>query len=180
MKIAALRTALDFVKAILFAILLALGGQVEFPVSATDVILTDFFLFSGALMFTRRVWWFSVVLFMLAGAVGLPVFADGNGGIEHFGGATGGYLFGYMLGGGFCNYLAALTKFWYIKLAAVLLGFYILFVAGILGLMLSLNMNVIQATLQGFIPFALAMHLKALAALATYYLVLWFNQMRKR
>ena len=36
-------------------------------------------------------------LFILAGGLGLPVFALGNGGIEHLTGLSGGYILGYFI-----------------------------------------------------------------------------------
>ena len=36
-------------------------------------------------------------LYLLVGAIGMPVFAGGRGGLAHFFGPTGGYLFGYIL-----------------------------------------------------------------------------------
>ena len=39
----------------------------------------------------------SMGLYLLVGAIGIPVFAGGKGGFAHFFGPTGGYLFGYVL-----------------------------------------------------------------------------------
>nr|WP_269138877.1 biotin transporter BioY [Treponema vincentii] len=38
----------------------------------------------------------SVLLFLVAGAVGLPVFSGGSGGFAVFAGPTGGFLVGYL------------------------------------------------------------------------------------
>lgn len=42
----------------------------------------------------------ALVCYMLAGAVGVPVFADGGSGWPHLVGATGGYLVGFALAAG--------------------------------------------------------------------------------
>lgn len=47
----------------------------------------------------------ALALYMVAGAVGLPVFADGAGGFAHLVGPTLGYLLGFVLG-------AALVGWW--------------------------------------------------------------------
>lgn len=38
----------------------------------------------------------SVIVFILLGAVGLPVFANGSGGLEVLSGSTGGYIIGFV------------------------------------------------------------------------------------
>lgn len=40
----------------------------------------------------------SLLVYLALGAAGLPVFADGAGGISHFSGPTAGYLAGFVLG----------------------------------------------------------------------------------
>jgi len=39
----------------------------------------------------------SVVLYLLAGLIGVPVFSDGGSGWTHFSGSTGGYLIGFLV-----------------------------------------------------------------------------------
>lgn len=48
----------------------------------------------------------SVGLYVLLGAAGLAVFADGNGGWDYFTGSTGGYLVGYVLAAAFVGWFA--------------------------------------------------------------------------
>lgn len=45
----------------------------------------------------------ALVLYIVAGAVGLPVFADGAAGAEHLRGPTAGYLLGFVLGAAVCG-----------------------------------------------------------------------------
>ncbi len=40
---------------------------------------------------------FAVLFYLLLGAIGLPVFAEGNGGWEHLFGPTGGFLWGFVI-----------------------------------------------------------------------------------
>ena len=48
----------------------------------------------------------SVVLYLLAGGVGLPVFADGAHGWQHFTGSTGGFLFAFPIAAVVVGWLA--------------------------------------------------------------------------
>ena len=47
-----------------------------------------------------------MLLYVLVGAAGLPVFAEGSGGAEHVIGATGGYLVGFIVAAAVVGYLA--------------------------------------------------------------------------
>jgi len=48
----------------------------------------------------------SMLLYVLAGAIGLGVFAEGDGGVAHLIGATGGYLVGFIVAAGVAGRLA--------------------------------------------------------------------------
>lgn len=48
----------------------------------------------------------AMLVYLLAGALGLPVFADGAAGAEHLVGATSGYLFAFVLAAGIAGVFA--------------------------------------------------------------------------
>ncbi len=48
----------------------------------------------------------ALVLYLLAGGAGVPVFADGASGWPHLAGATGGYLVGFVLAAGIVGWFA--------------------------------------------------------------------------
>ena len=48
----------------------------------------------------------ALVLYLLAGGAGVPVFADGASGWPHLAGATGGYLIGFVLASGLVGWFA--------------------------------------------------------------------------
>lgn len=78
---------------------LALMAQVSFPLPWTPVpfsMMPFALLVAGA---TQRPAWagLSVVVYLAAGAAGLPVYAEGASGIRHLAGSTAGYLFGFLL-----------------------------------------------------------------------------------
>jgi len=64
----------------------------EIPISLQSlvVLLVCFFLgrMNGMLV---------ILAYLILGAVGLPVFADGNAGVDVLMGKSGGYLFGFLL-----------------------------------------------------------------------------------
>ena len=78
---------------------LALMAQVSFPLPWTPVpfsMMPFALLVAGA--YQRPAWaGLSVLLYLAAGAAGLPVYAGGASGLRHLAGSTAGYLFGFLL-----------------------------------------------------------------------------------
>ena len=98
----------------------------------------------------------ALVLYLAEGAVGLPFFAPGPGGIAQLIGPTGGYLMAYpfvaYIAGAVFNRIRARQHKFLSALAACTLAQIVLFAAG--GLWLSLaTHSLAQATLLGIIPF---------------------------
>jgi biotin transport system substrate-specific component len=105
-----------------------------------------------------------VVVWFVQAALGLPLLADGQGGIEAFGGPTAGYLGGFLLAAGVVGRLAENP------MMRSLLAMTALFLAGhvlILGLgwaRLSLLMGPADAWEAGVAPFLPGAAVKSLAA----------------
>ncbi|MDR2767544.1 MAG: biotin transporter BioY [Treponema sp.] len=85
----------------LFAALIAAGAFISFPLpfSPVPVVLQNLFAVLAGLVLGPARGSAAVALYLLAGALGLPVFAGATGGIAHFAGPTGGFLAGYFLAG---------------------------------------------------------------------------------
>ncbi len=75
------------------------GTSVPQSAQTLGVVLVGAFL--GA-----RAGAFALVLYLLAGGVGVPVFADGASGWPHLAGPTGGYLVGFVLAAGIVGWFA--------------------------------------------------------------------------
>jgi biotin transport system substrate-specific component len=84
------------VYASLFAALTAAGAYLSLPVGPVPIVLQNLFVLLSGLLLGRRWGTVSVAVYLLAGALGLPVFAGGHGGIGRLAGPTGGYLVGYL------------------------------------------------------------------------------------
>lgn len=90
----------DAIAVALASLFVAACARVAIPLPFTPVPLsggTLGALYAGALLGSRR-GAAAVVLYLLEGALGLPVFAGGAAGCAHFFGPTGGYLLGFPLG----------------------------------------------------------------------------------
>jgi biotin transport system substrate-specific component len=84
------------VYASLMAALIAAGAFIAIPLGPVPIVLQNFFVLLAGLLLGRKWGLAAVSVYLLAGAVGLPVFAGGTGGIGRFAGPTGGYLLGYL------------------------------------------------------------------------------------
>jgi len=80
----------------LFAALIAAGAYIAVPIGPVPIVLQNFFVLLTGLLLGRRWALTAVGTYLAAGALGLPVFAGGAGGIGRFYGPTGGYLLAYL------------------------------------------------------------------------------------
>ena len=84
------------VYASLFAALTAAGAYIALPIGPVPIVMQNLFVMLAGLILGSRWGFAAIAVYLLAGAVGLPVFAGGVGGFSRFLGPTGGYLLGYL------------------------------------------------------------------------------------
>ncbi len=113
----------------------------------------------------------AVVLYIAAGAAGLPVFADGHGGWERLTGPTGGYLLGFVPAALLTGLLAerASDRTYRVALGILLGGHAIIFLFGVS--YLSRFTGGQSAFFKGLVPFLPGAALKSL--LGALLMVLW-------
>jgi len=175
-------------------VLIALGAAstavgafiaIPLPFSPVPIVLQNFFILLIALVLGPRMGTASVALYLLVGALGLPVFAGGKGGFAHFFGPTGGYLAGFLLSAWITGVLAGgghrqknrepraatkgnaqKTKFRFQDAAAAAAGVLSVYLLGIPWLAYKLGFDWKKALIVGFLPFIAGDVLKAAAAAA--------------
>jgi biotin transport system substrate-specific component len=106
-----------------------------------------------------------VSLYVLLGALGLPVFHSGVAGFGILLGPTGGYLFGFICAAlvvGFAYEYTHVT----IRISGLLAGTCIIYICGIVWLMYSLGVGLIPAFVAGVLPFMPGEVFKVYAAYA--------------
>ena len=91
-----------------FALLTALGAQVRIrlPFTPVPITLQTFFVLLGGLTLGGGLGAGAQVLYLVLGALGVPVFAGGALGFASLVGPTGGYLVGFVLGAWLVGQLA--------------------------------------------------------------------------
>lgn len=139
------------------ALLVALAAQIQIPLPFTPVPLsgqTFGVALVGASLGSRR-GALSLALYVLLGALGAPFYAGGASGLGALLGPTVGYLVGFVGAAAFIGRMAErsadrrpLSAF-----VSFLAGSGIIFAAGVAGLMLTLDLSLKDALVQGVLPF---------------------------
>lgn len=133
----------------------AAAAQIAFTLPWSPVPITGqtfAVLLSGAVLGPRRAF-LAQALYLLEGAVGLPVFAGGMGGALVLVGPTGGYLIAFPFAAAVTGALArrGWDRSFLTMLAAMLLGSSVIFAAGLAGLSRFVPADRLLAT--GLLPF---------------------------
>lgn len=120
----------DMALCALFAALLAVGAWITIP-GPVPFTMQTFVIFVALGVLGGRNGTIAIMLYLLLGAVGLPVFSGFNGGLGALLGVTGGYLVGFVLTGLIYWLLTALLgqKAW-VRLVAMALGLLLCYAAG--------------------------------------------------
>jgi biotin transport system substrate-specific component len=154
--------------------LITAGAFISIPIpgSPVPIVLQNMFVVLVGVLLSPGWAALTVGVYLVLGAVGLPVFAGATGGIAHFAGPTGGFLIGFPIS-------ATLTS-WIMrapgrdpgrsskrKLAiAIASGFLIVYITGVPWLARVAGLGPSHAMAAGMIPFLPGDALKAIALFA--------------
>ena len=87
----------DIVITALMTAVMCVASFIAIPVGAVPVTLQTFVIYIACAVLGTKKALISVVLYLLLGVLGLPVFSSFRGGIGVLAGATGGYILGFLL-----------------------------------------------------------------------------------
>jgi biotin transport system substrate-specific component len=173
------RLGRDLVLALLGAAALTIGAKVQVPMYPVPMTLQTYVVMVIAMAYGWKLGAATVGLYLLQGAIGLPVFASG-GGLAYMAGPTGGYLAGFLVATLAMGWLAERgwdRKLW-LSIPAMALGTVVFFALGVAWL--SALIGVEQAIAAGLLPFVPGAVVKLALAAATlpaaWYLV---NRVRR-
>jgi biotin transport system substrate-specific component len=155
----------------LFAALIAAGTFISIPLPFTPVpiVLQNMFAMLAGLTLGPAMGGAAAALYLLAGAIGLPVFAGATGGFVLFFGPTGGFLFGYLLSAILAGCIAGVprngkkTPIWRLIIACAF-GALIVYAPGVLWLKRVMAASWVEALAVGFTPFIIGDIIKSAAA----------------
>lgn len=140
--------------------------SISIPVSPVPITLGILAIFFSIFTLGMKKGTVSVLIYILLGLVGLPVFSGFSGGAGKLFGPTGGYIFGFI-------FLALIAGFfidkwsskWYMCLAGMVLGTAVCYFFGTVWLAFQLNLTFYKALWAGVIPYIPADLVKMLVAL---------------
>ena len=142
--------------------LIALGSWISVPFGNVPVTLqTLFILLAGVVL--HRYGAIPVLLYIILGVLGLPLFHNGTAGLGVLLGPTGGFLVGFVfaaLAVGIAYESASAA----VRISGLLAGTVIIYTFGVAWLMFSLGMGFIPAIVTGVLPFIVFDLIKAGAA----------------
>lgn len=154
------------VYAALMAALTAAGAYIAIPIGPVPIVLQNLFIMLAGLLLGGRWGLISVGVYLLAGAVGMPVFAGGTGGVGKFVGPTGGYLLGFAAAAYLVGVISERGRGRVvIDVLAMVAGTLIIYAFGVTWLKVVTGMSVSKAVAVGMLPFLLGDALKIAAAI---------------
>lgn len=156
------------VTAAMTAVLCILGPwAINIPISPVPITLCSMGIYFVLYLLGLKLGSISVLLYVLLGAAGLPVFTNFSGGFGKLLGPTGGYIIGYLFLALICGFF--IEKFpnkLYLQGIGFLLGTAVLYLFGTLWLQTQLALNFSAALMMGVIPYIPGDIVKLILALA--------------
>ncbi len=153
-------------------VLTAVGAYVTIPLPFSSVSITaqTFFVLLAGLLLGARWGATAMVIYLMIGAAGFPVFSGGAGGIGVMFGPTGGYLIGFVFAAFIVGYIAkrAVGKGSKYRrelfIMGMIVGSAVIYAVGVPWLALVTNFTLTEAVVFGLLPFVLGDVIKAVAA----------------
>lgn len=149
------------------AAIIAVLSPFTIPIGIVPITLQTLAVALIATVLDPKETFFSILLYLILGSIGLPVFAGGSSGISAIFGPTGGFLVAFPFVGMLISYL--LKKIQYQPLAAGLiniLGQVLILIVGTVWLKFFTGADWAAALNMGFTPFLLVGTIKAIIATA--------------
>jgi len=157
--------------AITLAIIIVLGFIPGIPIGILPVpiVIQNLGIMLAGVILGRRYGFYTVVIFLLMIAVGLPVLTGGQGGFAHLIGPTAGYLYSYAIAAFFIGWVTEHLRvkgqlnFVTLLFTIVIFGILLINVGGAIGLIIQTHMSV-KTALVGQIAFIPGDIIKAILA----------------
>ncbi|WP_457750923.1 biotin transporter BioY [Thermococcus sp.] len=138
----------------IFVALTAVGAWISIPLGPVPVTFQVMMVILSGLILGSRLGFMSQFLYVLAGAVGFPVFSGFSGGMAHIFGPTGGYLVAFPLAAFVTGYFSERGGFDFVKsLFGSLVGLGVIYILGWLWLSFYLGGAFKTAFEVGVLPF---------------------------
>ncbi|MDR2977478.1 MAG: biotin transporter BioY [Streptococcaceae bacterium] len=142
--------------------LIAIASQLAIPFGAVPFTLQTLVVALLASLYRLRELFLSVLLYLLLGGIGFPIFSAGSSGLAVLFGPTGGFLLAFLLSG---SLIAVMIQFFGRRVPSLavanLLGLILTLLIGTIWLKFFYQMKWEAAFVTGFLPFVAAEIIKA-------------------
>ena len=148
-----------------FAIVTALSAQVRvvIPISPVPITGQTFVVLLAGLVLGSTFGAVSMLMYLFIGMSGLPFFSAGVAGLAILKSPTIGYIIGFFLAAN------VIGRFANIPILGIALGSILIYICGVVGLMLILNVSVANAITIGVVPFIIGDVIKSIMAIGVAY-----------
>jgi biotin transport system substrate-specific component len=148
-----------------FAIVTALSAQIRFviPISPVPITGQTFVVLLAGLVLGSTFGAVSMLMYLFIGMSGLPFFSAGVAGLAILKSPTIGYIIGFFLAAN------VIGRFANKPILGIALGSVLIYICGVVGLMLILNVTVINAITIGIVPFIIGDLIKSIMAIGVAY-----------
>ena len=136
----------------LFASILCILSPFVIPIGPIPLSLANFAVMLCAFSLSMPYALLSVTVYILLGLCGLPVFSSFSGGLQTLFGATGGFIWGYILLCVFCSF-AKKSKKRAFKIIFCLIGLALCYLLGVLQYCVVLKTSFLSAVIICVLPF---------------------------
>lgn len=149
----------------LFAAIIAVLAQVTIPLPLVPITGQTLAIGLAATILGAKYGTIAVLVYILMGTIGLPVFANMSGGLGILFGPTGGFIFAFIPTAFIIGYYLEKRGFTFKNaIIANLLGTLVALIGGTVWLKVFANLTWVAAFAAGFLPFIIVGIIKALLA----------------
>jgi len=153
------------IKIALMAALVGILSYISIPVPPVPITAQTIAVMLAGLLLSPIDAMVSLLIFILLGAIGIPVFSNGSSGLGVLFGPTGGYIFGFLISAGFISYFKGSGENIYRNLIVTTIGgIFIVYLIGIPWLAKAYEMDLINALKAGALPFLIGDFIKVFLA----------------
>ncbi|MCT4661834.1 MAG: biotin transporter BioY [Tissierellales bacterium] len=144
----------SMVRMSLLAALICVSSYISFSIGTVPISAQTLVIMIVGLMLNPKEAGVTVGIYILLGAIGLPVYSNGSSGLGILFGPTGGYIWGFLIGAVAISHIKNLNKsILNYAIACFIGGILIIYAMGAAGLMIVAKMSLDKALLVGVYPF---------------------------
>lgn len=148
---------LDLVFIALFAAVMTVCAQIQIPFGEVPFTLQTMGVFIAASLLGWKRGTLSVLVYVLLGLVGAPVFAQFMGGVGVLFGPTGGYIIGFIFTALIVGFMTEkLGKKLWVEIVAMIAGLAVCYAFGTAWFMVETQTDIVYALLNCVVPFLIA------------------------